>query len=89
MSERHESRHNVDEGRFRRPILVCTGLSLLGEQFLLLVFGVWLFPEGSLLSKAIWTIVLCGTGMGIVAGVAVGALVFTDTGQRLFDRLGV
>ena len=62
-------------GRFRRPILVCMACTILGELFLLLVFGVWLFPTGSLLSKTFWTIAFCGTGMGLVAGATIGVLV--------------
>lgn len=62
-------------GRFRRPIVVCTVGTLLSELGLLLVFGLWLFPEGSVLGKALWTIAFCGIGMGLAVGTAIGWLV--------------
>lgn len=62
-------------GRFRRPIVVCTAGTLLSELGLLVVFGLWLFPAGSVVGKALWTIVFCGIGMGLVVGTAVGWLV--------------
>ena len=48
---------------FVRPIVVATVLTLGGEMLVFLIWGLGLFPEGSLLSKFVWT-ATCGIAMG-------------------------
>lgn len=50
------------------------GMTLLAEVFYFIVWGVVLFPGGSLFNKAIWTMT-CGIGMGAVIGTIVLVLV--------------
>ena len=40
----------------------------LGEIFLLILYGLILFPDGSLIHKVLWTLVFCGIGMGATLG---------------------
>jgi len=64
------------ERAFARPLKLALLFSILGEAVLLLVYGFYLFPEGSWFSKFMWTIVYCGMGMGGAFGavVALGLL---------------
>ena len=61
----------------RRRLLSVFGLAVLlttgAEFFYLVVWGMMLFPEGSLAGKAIWT-ATCGVAMGAVIGL--GTLFF-------------
>lgn len=61
--------------QFLRPVIVATLFTVLGESLLLIVFGMWLFPGGSLPAKALWTLGLCGVGMGIAIGTLLGLVV--------------
>lgn len=54
--------------RYKRPLVLAIAGSVLLESILFLVYGVLLYPGGSLLTKALWTIVFCGLGMGSVLG---------------------
>jgi len=67
--------------RYLRPLYVSIALAAIGELAILLVWGVWLFPEGSLWGKFAW-IAVCSIGMGSV----VGALVDLAIVDRLQDR---
>lgn len=49
-------------------MILATTLTFFGELFLLLFFGVWLFPGGNIHAKVAWTIGFCGIGMGVVVG---------------------
>ena len=66
-----------------RPITVAVTLTLLGETFYFVVWGLILFPEGETWVKAVWT-ATCGVGMGTT----VGALVIWSVVGRLKDRTG-
>ncbi|MHC4587517.1 MAG: hypothetical protein ACYS3N_23570 [Planctomycetota bacterium] len=46
-----------------------------GELLLLILFGIILFPDGSMLHKALWTLVFCGIGMGATLGAFINILV--------------
>lgn len=61
---------------------------MLGEAFLLVVWGLILFPEGSLLNKILWTIGFCGILMSTLGGVAVGWMCFTARGREFVGRWG-
>lgn len=60
---------------FRRPILLAILASMLGELVIFVVYGVILYPDGSLLHKFFWTVIFCGVGMGSTAGALVCLLV--------------
>lgn len=60
---------------FRRPIILGLTFSILGELIIFLIFGVFLHPQGSLLSKFLWTVVYCGVGMGAAFGALVDLFV--------------
>ncbi len=59
-----------------RPLKLAILFSVLGEAVILVVWGFYLFPEGSWFNKFMWTIVYCGLGMGGAFGsvVALGLL---------------
>ena len=61
---------------FARPLKLAILFSVLGEAVILVVWGFYLFPEGSWFNKFMWTIVYCGLGMGGAFGsvVALGLL---------------
>ena len=76
-SGKNEIPHDgLQGGRFLRPIIACTAASLLGEFFILLFFGVWLFPSDALSGKILWTLGFCGLGMGLVLGAVIGIFVY-------------
>ena len=52
----------------KRPILVAILLSLIGEIWLFVTFGLLAYPEGSFLLKLVWTGFYCGIGMGAAIG---------------------
>lgn len=56
---------------FLRPIYVSLSLSVAAEAGLFLYFGVAQNTTGHLLHKFLWSVVLCGVGMGSVFGVAI------------------
>ena len=60
---------------YLRPIIVAISLSVVAEFGLLVLFGMVLFPEGSLFHKFLWTIVFCGLGMGSVLGAAISLFI--------------
>jgi hypothetical protein len=47
----------------------------IGEIFLLILYGLILFPDGSILYKVLWTLVFCGIGMGATLGAFVNILI--------------
>ncbi|MCB2092109.1 MAG: hypothetical protein KDF58_11715 [Alphaproteobacteria bacterium] len=53
---------------YLRPLKFAILFSVLGEAVIFLVWGVILYPEGSILHKFLWTIVFCGLGMGSAGG---------------------
>jgi hypothetical protein len=55
--------------RIRTVLGTAVLLTVLAELFYLTVWGMWLFPEGSLTGKVIWTLT-CGLSMGAVIGAA-------------------
>ena len=54
--------------RYKRPLIVSILLSILREITIFLVWGIILFPEGSLFAKFVWTVLFCGLGMGATIG---------------------
>lgn len=68
-----------------RPLIVGILISMLGEALIFIIWGVILYPEGSLLHKFIWTIVLCGFGMGSGGG----ALITLVVSGRFWGRLAI
>lgn len=65
--------------RYRRPLILGIGASVLAEFTIFLVWGVILYPEGDLVAKLLWTVLFCGVGMGS----AVGALLVLLVVDRL------
>lgn len=51
-----------------RPVKLGILFSVLGEVVIFLIWGLWLYPEGNVLHKFLWTVVFCGLGMGATAG---------------------
>lgn len=51
--------------RTRYIVLISIGLTAAAEAFYLIVWGVLLFPNGSILGKIVWT-TTCGLAMGAV-----------------------
>lgn len=56
--------------RYRRIAAVAVAGSVLAETAIFVIWGLILYPEGSILAKFLWTIVFCGIGMGSVVAVA-------------------
>lgn len=65
-----EARHH-----YLRPLYVSLAGAVLVEFFIFVLWGVLLYPEGSLLTKFLWTVVYCGMGMGAALGVLVTLVV--------------
>jgi hypothetical protein len=57
-------REIYDHQGYLRPLMASTASYMAAEFFLLLVFGLILFPGGPLLNKVLWTLVFCGIAMG-------------------------
>lgn len=53
---------------YLRPLKLGIFFSILGEGAIFLIWGVYLYPEGNLFHKFLWTIVFCGLGMGAAIG---------------------
>jgi hypothetical protein len=56
--------------QIRRVAAVSLAGSVLAEAAILVIWGLLLYLEGSVLVKILWTIVFCGIGMGSVVAVA-------------------
>jgi ubiquinol-cytochrome c reductase iron-sulfur subunit len=54
---------------FVRPVVLAVLMTLLAEAFYFFVWGVVMFPQGSLVGKFWWTLT-CGIAMGSVIGAA-------------------
>lgn len=65
----------IEKLRVLLVIGVAVSMTLVAELFYLTVWGLWLFPEGNLVSKIVWTTV-CGIAMGAV--IASLTLVFIE-----------
>ncbi len=52
------------EHGYARALKLTLLFSILGEAVIFLVWGLYLFPDGSWFNKFMWTIVYCGLGMG-------------------------
>ncbi|MBB3066063.1 hypothetical protein [Limibacillus halophilus] len=50
-----------------RPLLLATAMTLGAEAVYLVVWGLLLFPEGSIAAKFAWA-AICGLGMGMTIG---------------------
>ena len=57
-----------------RPVALAVTMTALAEAFYFVVWGLYLFPEGSILGKLVWTLT-CGIAMGSVIGSATIMLV--------------
>ena len=64
----------VERAHLVRPTSVAVTLTVVGELFYFIVWGLILFPEGATWVKAVWT-ATCGVGMGAVIGALVVWLV--------------
>lgn len=51
-----------------RPIKLGVLFSVLGEAIIFVIWGLWLYPEGNILHKFLWTVIFCGLGMGATLG---------------------
>ena len=60
---------------YARPIKLSIALSMLGELVIFVVWGVILYPEGSVLNKLLWTVFFCGMGMGGTVGALIALFV--------------
>ncbi len=60
---------------YLRPLYLSLAGAVLVEFFIFLLWGVFLYPEGSLLTKFLWTVVYCGMGMGAALGVLITLIV--------------
>ena len=60
-----------DSRRYRRPLVLAIAASVSSEAVIFVVWGLILYPQGSILTKFLWTIVFCGLGMGSAVGAAV------------------
>ena len=58
-----------------RVLAVTVTTTLAGELLILLIFGVWLFPGGNLVVKAVWELGFCGIGMGLILATTIRWLV--------------
>lgn len=58
----------INPASYLRSLYVAIAFSVAGEAFILVVFGLILFPEGSLINKVLWTLLYCGVGMGATLG---------------------
>lgn len=50
-----------------RMFIIAVVLTTVAEMFYLVVWGIFLFPDGSLPGKVVWTLT-CGIAMGLVIG---------------------
>lgn len=48
---------------------------MTAEFFILVVYGIVLFPEGVLLNKVLWALVFCGIGMGASIGTFIDLII--------------
>lgn len=64
----------VSSNRMTMILGLAVGMTMLAELFYFIVWGLVLFPGGSVFNKAIWTLT-CGIGMGAVIGAIVLVLV--------------
>ena len=60
--------------KYLRPIKLSILLSVTGELYLLIYYGLIQYPEGSIVLKFLWTVVFCGLGMGSTLGAFVNLL---------------
>ncbi|MBT3490886.1 MAG: hypothetical protein HOA08_09520 [Rhodospirillaceae bacterium] len=72
---------NKAENRSLKPVYVATLLILLLEASYFVVWGLLLYPDGSLFGKLVW-VLTCSIGMGAVIGVATQILVSKSAGAR-------
>ena len=61
--------------RYLRPITLCVIAASFFELLIFVIFGLWLFPEGNILNKFLWSVVFCGVGMGSATGWLISVLV--------------
>lgn len=60
---------------YRRTLLLSLTVAMAAESFIFVVWGLILFPEGDPLIKFLWSVLICGLGMGSVVGSLVALLV--------------
>jgi hypothetical protein len=59
---------------YLRPLAVATAFTVAGEAMIFAYWGLFLHPEGDVLTKLFWT-AACGIGMGAATGLLVGFVV--------------
>lgn len=67
-----------------RMFIIAVVLTTGAEMFYLVVWGIFLFPDGSILGKVVWTMT-CGIAMGLV----IGALTYLWVEDRFRGREAV
>ena len=75
---KHEKAIGIDRktrSRYIRPIIVSIAMTEIGEIFLLILYGIILFPEGSIIHKILWTLVFCGIGMGATLSATINIMI--------------
>ena len=70
-----KTKYKVTLKDYLRPLKLGILFSVLGEGAIFLIWGVILYPEGNLFHKFIWTVILCGFGMGSAIGVLVNLFI--------------
>lgn len=58
----------IERQKYIRPLVISIGVTEIGEFLILTLYGILLFPEGSIIYKILWTLVFCGIGMGATLG---------------------
>jgi hypothetical protein len=67
--------NRINRNQYIRPLVVSIGMTELGEILLLILYGIILFPDGSVIHKALWTLIFCGIGMGATLGAFINIFV--------------
>ncbi len=62
---------NIYAAKYLKPLRLSILLSVIGEASIFLIWGTYLYPEGNIWYKFLWTLVFCGVGMGSVIRVVI------------------
>ncbi|MBO6515093.1 MAG: hypothetical protein JJ975_00900 [Bacteroidia bacterium] len=75
LNSKIKSSEGVAVKAYLRPLKLGILLSVIGELIIFLIWGVYLYPQGDILYKFLWTVVFCGVGMGSAIGVSIVLIV--------------
>jgi len=70
---------HLEPNHYLRPLYVSIAFSIAGEAFILVVFGMFLFPGGNIINKVLWTLLFCGVGMGATMGALINIFIVNRT----------